>query len=348
VARGAGRAVVPGREDERTGVYGRAVHATMITADGPVTDVSWPSIEQQLAVSADGGGMFWLDLVDPSDEDIDELGARFHLHPLSVDDSKEFDQHAKVVSYDGYVLLVSFGIAGSSGELTEIHSYYATSYLVTLRKGPLPAIAEVMASAALRDALRGDPVVVLYLAATALLDSFETTVDAIDDRLEQLETEILRQPEARHLEEIGDIKERVGHMRRALFPSRSAIAVNRGTVAADLPGLTPDGARYIADYYDEHDHLGSDLEALADHAKAVLDLHVNMTSIRQNEVMRQLSVVATIFLPLTFLTGFFGQNFASLLDIQSSVISFVLLAIGLEVVSVVVLLTWMRRHGWNR
>ena len=324
------------------------MQARLITADGPIREVTWSTIDEELAVSSDRGALFWLDILDPSDHDIDALGARLHLHPLSIEDSKEFDQHAKVVVYDDYAVLVNFGIAGPSGKLTEIHSYYSTTYLVTLRRGPLPALDELMQSPALREALPGDPVVVLYLAATALLDSFETTVDGIDERLTQLEKEILRQPEARHLEEIGDIKEQVGDMRRALFPSRNTVANNRGTVSGQLPGLTADGARYIGDYYDEHDHLGSDLEALNEHAKATLDLHVNMTSIRQNEVMRQLSIVATIFLPLTFLTGFFGQNFATLLDIQSSWVSFVVLAIGLEVVSVIILFAWMKRHGWSR
>jgi len=324
------------------------VQATLITGDEAVSDASWASIDRALTGAGDSGAMVWLDILDPSEQDIDDLGHRLRLHPLSIEDSKEFDQHAKVVVYDGYAVLVNFGVAGPGGALTEVHTYYSTRYLVTLRRGPLPALDALVRSATFRAALAGDPVVVLYEAATALLDSFESTVDGIDARLSALEREILRQPEARHLEEIGDMKQQIGDMRRALFPSRSVLAANRGAVNAQLPGLTPDGARYLSDYYDEHDQLGSDFEALNEHAKAALDLHVNMTSIRQNEVMRQLSIVATIFLPLTFLTGFFGQNFATLVNLQSSWFSFVVLAIGLEVVSVFVLLAWMRRHGWSR
>src|SRR4051794_11385035 len=108
------------------------MRATLLTIDGPALDVSWPTVEDELARRRGRGDVFWLDIVAPTDADVDTLGALLRLHPLSIEDSKEFDQHSKVVVYDGYALLVAFAMDGTMGAVSEVHGYYGTTYLVTL------------------------------------------------------------------------------------------------------------------------------------------------------------------------------------------------------------------------
>ncbi len=315
---------------------------TLTSGDGRQIEPDWPTIDRFL----DGAQMFWLDIMEPSDDTIDELGRRLHLHPLAIEDSKAFDQRSRVEIYDEHALLIGFGL-GDDGELVEVHSYYGTDFLVTLHHRPAPFLETLAQSDGFARALGGDPVIVLYQVASGVASSYEDAFDQIEHRLDQLETEILRNPEAGQLQEISEINERVADIRRAVAPSRSILGGGHSVAVGTLPGMTPEGLRYIADYFDQVERRAADIEGLREHIKAVRDLHVSITSNRQNEVMRQLAFVATIFLPLTFLTGFFGQNFATLINLQSHDGTFLVFGIGLELVSVAVLLLWLGRRGWR-
>ncbi len=314
----------------------------LTSVDGQRAEPDWATIDRYL----DGDVMFWLDIVGPTDDAIDELGRRLHLHPLAVEDSKAFDQRTRVEIYDDHALLIGFGL-DEVGQLVEVHSYYGTDFLVTLRHGSAPFLEALAQTTRLQTSLSGDPVIVLYQVASAVCGSYERVFDEIERRLDQLETEIVKRPEAGQLEEISAIHERVADVRRATAPSRSVLGGGHGVAVGMLPGMTSGGTRYIADYFDLVERRASDIDELREHVKAVRDLHVSITSNRQNEVMRQLAYVATIFLPLTFLTGFFGQNFATLVDLQSHDGTFLVFGLGLEIVSVIILLLWLSRRGWR-
>ena len=162
--------------------------------------------------------MWWLDVESPTDDEIDRLGAMLGLHPLAVEDSKEFDQRPKLDLYDGYAVSIDFGV-GDNDSLAEVHSYYAATYLVTLHRDPVPVLESLRGSSAFRAALSGDPLQVLYRLLDALYGSCDALVDRVDDRLDDLESDLLASPNVQHLTEISDIKRRIAELKRTTHRS---------------------------------------------------------------------------------------------------------------------------------
>jgi magnesium transporter len=113
-----------------------------------------------------------------------------------------------------------------------------------------------------------------------------------------------------------------------------------------LPGITENGLRYMRDIYDHLIHISDSVDDYRDLLSGVMDTHLSTVSNRLNVVMKQLTIIATVFLPLSFLTGFFGQNFSWLVNHIQGWWPFVLFGLGLEVVAALVLLYFFRRRGW--
>jgi magnesium transporter len=135
------------------------------------------------------------------------------------------------------------------------------------------------------------------------------------------------------------------HMRKVVAPQRDMMAsINAGIDT--VPGLTTEAARYFRDLYDHLIRLADLLDSYRDLLTSVMDTHLSTVSNRLNVVMKQLAVIATIFLPLTFLTGFFGQNFGYLVTHITSGWTFLWLGIGTEVIAVALLYVTFKRRGW--
>lgn len=290
--------------------------------------------------------MCWFDIEAPSDGDIEHLGDVLGLHPLAIEDSKEFGQAPKISRFDGYALIIGFGM-GVDDSLVEVHCYYSTSFIVTLRRAGVPCVDELRRSSAFRTSLTGDPVVALYRVADALYGSWQPVIDHLDDQLTDVEGAVLDAPHQSQLGHLSEVKRRVAELRRGVAQAREVLGSAGRSSIEDLPGMTQDGLHYARDLNETVRELAGDVEELSNHASAVIDLHLSLTSNRQNDVMRQLTLVATLFLPMTFLVGFFGQNFSMLVNLESGWVSFIVLGILLEIVSVVLLLWVLRSRGWS-
>jgi magnesium transporter len=152
-------------------------------------------------------------------------------------------------------------------------------------------------------------------------------------------------PKPEHLEDIFAMKRRLVRLRRVVAPQRDLLGrIVDGGVG--LPGMTSDAERYFRDVYDHLVRLSEAIDGDREMMNAAIDAYLSTASNRLNVTTKQLAVIATIFLPLTFVTGFFGQNFTWMVDHVSSWEMFVLLGIGLEVVTLIVLLVLFRLRGW--
>ena len=118
------------------------------------------------------------------------------------------------------------------------------------------------------------------------------------------------------------------------------------TGVVELPGMNDEAQRYFRDIYDHLIRIADVIDGYRDLLSGVLDTHVSTVSNRLNVVMKQLTIIATIFLPLSYLTGFFGQNFAFLVRNIGGRTDFLVFGLGLELATVLVLLYFFRRRGW--
>lgn len=292
------------------------------------------------------GEPFWLDIQQPTDKTIDGLAAVLDLHPLAVKDSKQFGQSGKMVVYGDLVMLVGFGIDLDSGEPIEVHGYLSEDFLVTFHREAAATLDRLRDQGSLRDLLGGEPARILHHVATELHDDFPPYIDQLEDRLAVVEAEMLDQPLAEHLGEIAEIRRRADYLRRTLNPGRDLSVRSMATLA--LPGDTSDAPLYARDIADELQLITADLAAIGERCVTAIGLHTSLASNRQSAASRQLAAVATVFLPITFVVGFFGMNFDVLTDdVEQGWPAFLLLGVLLNVVCVVATAWWLGRRGWR-
>ncbi|MDQ3875738.1 MAG: magnesium transporter CorA family protein [Actinomycetota bacterium] len=296
-------------------------------------------LEQRLAE-----GFFWLDLQRPSRQDLELLHEVLDLHPLAIEDSFHFGQRPKLEQYETFDFLVVYGHAPDEDDLVEVHLYVSDRFLLAVRRDDAPALDALHGSYARGRSLhRAAPVV--YAVVDALVDSFFPPLDGFEERLTLIEDELLRSPKEELLQDVFAMKRRVARLRRVVVPQRDVFG-RIASGAAELPGATPETERYFRDIYDHLVRLGETLETSAELMAAAIDIYLSSSSRRLNEVMKQITVIAAIFLPLTFVTGFFGQNFGWMTRHIDGATAFFLLGIGLEVTAIVLLLTYFRRRDW--
>ncbi|MCY7303057.1 MAG: magnesium/cobalt transporter CorA [Thermoleophilia bacterium] len=290
---------------------------------------------------------FWLDIHDPQASDLEILGEEFSFHPLSLEDSWRFDQRPKIDEYDTYVFLVVFGASSDSDSdgLVEVHCFYSEHYLVTLHRDSAPSIAAVRE----RYAKRGEPVTdgarLMHAVVDGLVDSFFPRLEAIDDRIDELEDQIFLDAGDPELQEIFAMKRELVTMRKVITPQRdlfSSIVIGIGA----FPGMTDDDQRYFRDVYDHLIRIGDLVDTYRDLLTGAMDVYLSTVSNRLNGVMKQLAIIATVFMPLTFLTGFFGQNLGWMVAHSGGLGHFLVFGIGLELMTLTIVLGYFYRRGW--
>jgi magnesium transporter len=318
-----------------------STHLVAPTASGSEASGPWEAVAELLRT----GRPFWLDLEAPGDEDFTRLRERFDFHPLALEDSEHFGQRPKAEDYEDFVFLVLYGFSPDEDGLVEVHCFYSERYLVTVRRDESPALD------ALRSRLdRGSEhfpkaPVLLYEVLDSLVDDFFPVVEQLDERLDLIEEHMFESPKREHMQDIFRMKRRLVRLRRVVVPQRDLLA-RLGSGAFTLPGMTPEVERYFRDVYDHLVRLGEAIDADRELMSSAIDAYLSTSSNRLNVTTKQLTVMATIFLPLTFLTGFFGQNFEWMVQHVDSWEAFAVLGLGLEVVTLALLLALFKLRGW--
>jgi magnesium transporter len=291
------------------------------------------------------GEFFWLDLDRPDEADYAILADVFGFHPLAVEDSEHFGQRAKFEDYDDFVFIVVYGAAPDDDRLVEVHCFYSERCLVSVHRDDCPAFTEFRERIEKRRGPAERPSLLLYRLIDALIDSFFPVLAEFDDRIDELENAIFARANDEQLQEIFRMKRLLIGLRKAISPQRDAFARLSGGLR-DLPGFTADDERYFRDVYDHLIRISDLIDSYRDLLTGAMDVYLSTVSNRLNSVMKALTVIATIFLPLAWLTGFFGQNFGWLVRRISSWETFLALGIGVELVAVLAMLYMFRRRGW--
>jgi magnesium transporter len=301
----------------------------------------------QLAAQLQRPGFVWIDLEDPSEEELQKLSKLITLHPLTLDDARTFQQRPKVEEYEGYMFMVVFGVdegAASGGPLLrEIHMIISGDSVITLHRGPFAPLAD------LRRRYDDQPIrseqFLVYKVLDAVISTFVPVLGRTDDDIDDLEEEVIDDPTPEQLQRIFALKRDLVAMRRVVSPMRDMFARNADRIS-DLPGLETDDRLYFRDLYDTLIRVSELVDSYRDLLSGATDMYLSTVANRQGEVNKQLTIIATIFLPLTFLTGFFGQNFGSLVRWMNAEWVFYVFGLGLLVASVVGFWVYFHRKGW--
>ncbi len=317
----------------------RACHVVHHSGSGQV-HFSRETVEKLLAQD----GFFWLDLDNPDAEDFTIMREVFGFHPLAIEDSEHFGQRAKLDPYGDYVFLVVYGASPDADRLVEVHCFYSQHYLVTVHRDEAPAFAELRRRYEQLERIE-QPGRLLYRIVDALVDSFFPTLADFDDRIDELEDRTFLNASDAELQEMFALKRLLVGMRKAVTPQRDLFAGLVGGVA-ELPGMTEEDERYFRDVYDHLIRISDLIDTYRDLLSSSMDVYLSTVSTRLNVVMKQLAGIATVFLPLTFLTGFFGQNFGWMVGHIGGWPQFVGIGIGTELVAVGAVVLLFKRRGW--
>ena len=252
---------------------------------------------------------FWLDLHSPAEEDVGQLGDVFGFHPVALEDTSHFRQRPKLDEYGDYALLVFYGVGSGENaepEPVEVHLFLHGSFIITVHRDPCDQLDD------LRDRLaeqrKHSETYIVYRILDALTDTFFPVLDRMDDEIEELEDAVVARPTDEQRARIFRLRSSLVTLRKLVTPQRDIFARAIDSLN-DIPGLEAGSRDYFRDVYDHLIRISELVDSYRDLLSGLTDVYLTTVSNRLNETMKRLTVISTIFLPLTFVTGFFGQNF---------------------------------------
>jgi magnesium transporter len=285
----------------------------------------------------------WVRCLTPTEDDLLWLQGTFGFHPLTIEDCRQRNQRPKFEPYDGYVFIVLFTLSRERDtlETTEIHCFLTPHCFITVEDRDSPPMATVwqrMHEAP--DLMQRGADFVCYAVGDAVVDTFFGLLETLEDNIDAIEERIFApQPEpVQPL--IFRLRNDLIGIRRALSPMRD---VFNALLNRNIPLVREPHQLYFRDLYDHTVRLYELLEVQRERLSNALEVHLSYISNALNQVMKRLTAIATIFMPLTFLTGFFGMNFEQLPF--SSSLAF-LAAVGGMVIIAGAMWLYMWRARW--
>ena len=281
------------------------------------------------------GEFFWLDLHAPSDAEVDKLGELLSIPELAIEDTKEFDQRAKLDDYGERVLIVFYG--ADSGGLVETHIHVSGDEVVTVRRAPcahLGTVKEKIKTGAVHTEQE-----LVYRILDSLADSLRVHIDHIGDEVEHLEQVAFVRPTPVERRRMSELRAELFRLKQIVVPQRDMLA-RGGELLERLPGLERDVARNR--FGDVHD----DLVIIANEVDYLREVLAEAVNVLLNQMAGRLTIVATVFLPLSFATGFFGMNFGWMVNHIDSAWTFFVFGLGSMVLTLVVAGLLLVRAGY--
>jgi len=294
----------------------------------------------------------WVDLFgEPKEICSPLLRETFGFHPLSVDDALEETHVPKVDDWGQYIYVVLHSLVFNQEKDAPLHTqemdvFLGLNFLVTYHTEPIAALDRVW-TACQRDKrhLERGVARLFYKVTDEVVADYLPVVEGMDEIIDQIEDHVFDHPTPTILENIFALKRALLHLRRILMPQREVLnKLARG----DYTVIEPADRVFFRDVYDHLVRLYDITEGLRDLVGGALDTYLSVVNNRMNEVMKTLTVITTLFMPVSFLVGFFGTNFfqpVAPLDAWTSHPAFVLMMAAMILVPVGMYL-WMRKRAW--
>lgn len=290
------------------------IQALLIQGDRR-TPIAWPLEKSKWAV---GGGIIWLDLQAPTRQEMEQVAQELDLHPSVVRACLHSEHRARLREFKDHILLVLNAVGrgvsekGSPGELgrwrtLELNVIVGQRYMVTAHPDTISAVTLLFQRYSKHG--EGKPATewLLYTLVESVTAGYHIVLDRADKQMEACENAIFQGGAGQEVvDRLFALKRHVLYLRRVLGPQRDALGA---LFRREFPMLSADSRQYFLDTYEHTLRLFDLLDTYRDLISSSLDAHLSTVSNRMNEVMKTLTIVSTIMLPLTLITGIFGMNF---------------------------------------
>ena len=306
------------------------------------------TLEEMQAVMKDTESVLWLDLCDIDDNDIDLLTNVFNLHPLTVEDFIMPSARPKVEEFQDYLFLVVFSLqSGSNNQKFKIHMIeidccLGRNFLITFRSEVSNTV-----NICKERVKKQSPIIMhgadmlLYSILDSCIDNYFPLINEFDNTVDAMSDELFQVPTQNTLKKIYHLKNDIMSLRRTIGPQADVISLlSRGT----FKFITPGNQLYFRNVYDNMARFNDTVGALRDIISGAMEAYVSIVSNRLNEVMKTLTVITTIMMPLTLIASIYGMNF-KFMPMLGHTLGFHVI-IGLMVIITVIMLLYFRRRKW--
>jgi magnesium transporter len=285
---------------------------------------------------------YWVDISEPTTEEISLLDTRFRFHPLAIEDCLQFLQRPKLDHYDPVHFFVLHTLHPTSLEVDELDIFLGDRFLVTFHLQPIPELRDAFAKwTAHPDASRKGPIYAVYTVIDKVVDQYFPTLYRIEDALFELDQHRSSNVSDRLMDQVFEIRSDLLQLRRTIFPMRDLLY--RVLNTERIQGMAEQRA-YFTDIYDHLLKLTEMIESNREMTADIRDSYISLNSNRMNNIMKTLTVITTIFMPLTFVAGVYGMNFINMPEIETQYGYYVVLAVMLTTGGG--MYWWFKRKGW--
>jgi magnesium transporter len=303
------------------------------------------SIEEASRCASGGGDFVWLGLLEPSDELLAEVGERFGLHELALEDAGRAHQRPKLEEYDGsFFVVLKTGRYEEERETVhfgEIHLFAGPGYAITVRHGEASPLASARDRLEARpDLLAHGPASVVWAVLDQVVDDYEPVVAGIENDIEEVESELFGDG-GQSTERIYFLKREVIEFHRAVWPLLAPLeALEKGAITA----ITDELRDYFRDVADHARRVDEQVNSQRELLTSILEANLALVSVRQNEVVKQISSWAAIIAVPTFVASIYGMNFRNMPELNWHY--GYPMALGLMVVLILSMVTFFKKIDW--
>jgi magnesium transporter len=312
-----------------------------------LTDVD----EARIAQLRERDEFFWLDIHAPEQHAFDRVGSMLGLHPMAMEDTREFGQRPKADAYESHVLVVFYTARVERDAPTpvvvpiEVHVYVSGGFVLTVRQEACDLLDDLHGTLTSEESADEDYLV--YRIFDTLTDAWYPAITAIESRVDALEAEVFERVRREQLKRIYRLRQEVREHHRLLVEQRDRFQRATGAIR-NLAGLSGGAREYLRDVGDHLAQISGEFHRQVEDLMSLAQTYFNANADRLNAVATRLTVMGTLFLTWTLITGFFGQNFGWLVDTIDTRGEFLLYGVGGLLVPSVFLLTlfWVKRRDW--
>jgi magnesium transporter len=295
----------------------------------------------------ESGIWVWVDLSAPTPDEAKVLTDVFHFHELAIEDAMAEIHNPKVESYGDYLYLILHGIdfRAKAHEFAtqEVDFFLGAQYLVTFHSGTSRSIQRITEVCTRSARVLGEgPSALLYRIIDTMVDNYRPEVDKLADRLDTLEKEVFQRPRHTLVKRILDFKRDIASLRRVVMPERDAVA---RLARREFPQISEQLSYRFRDVHDHLVRLSDEAIYFQDRISSLLDAHLSNVSNQLNGVMKVLTIISTIFMPMTVLTGLYGMN-VTLPHLPGGDPAAFWWILGIMAAITTVMLVFFRRKGW--
>ncbi len=285
---------------------------------------------------------FWVDFDRPNEDEIALLESHFHFHPLAVEDCMHFLQRPKLDHYENEHFFVLHTLNQHTLEADELDAFLGDGMLVTFHLNPLEELTEARSKwLSQPNAPQQGPIYALHTVIDKIVDYYFPSIIRIEDQLFDLEAKKGVKGIERMMEQVFDIRGDLLQLRRTVFPMRELLY--RIVNSERIQGIGTFRA-YFTDIYDHLLKLSDMIESNREMSSDMRDSYLSLNSNRMNTIMKTLTVITTIFMPLTFIAGVYGMNFTVMPELETRYGYFVVIGVMSSVG--IAMFLWFRRKGW--